>query len=1023
LPVKLPTQCTIKAKLVAIVVGFAGVMLSMSALYFIQPHIINRLESGEFIPQRQSSAPSLQMADRRNVVSPLAVTKRCIRYDYHVFENRLEELLTVVKALNQPNNKLVMVNGPQGCGKTSLIRGVIEMMGGGEEQVLWFDVHPHTDTDEVIRFLLHLLLDVCQALRPGLAQQAPAQDAAQVMDPFEQLDRLLSQMTDIPLLLVMDNLEYLVTDDQTLRGQPLKDMLNFLLSFSNIRLVLCGEKLPYSDMNPNAPSVCHLVLKGLSKTDLVELLSEKSVAPGVAEAILTLYPDTLGEPWLLKILLFLVQEGEASAIIELNAQWQQKKADRGLQASTDLVQGLMRHLMALIWRQLPSEDQAIGKLMAVIRHPINCPALAALAQQVDQPPFSQMNSQSVKEVLSDTWLLPLMKRMYPPQDVLHHIQRRLEPPSTFQPGYEFYRSVKTALVQHIPSKDRQYLHAGAARFYIAQRNLPVAQRLVASKTRFLTDEAQYHEHHTRTRRGMEGPALLGQTAESVVNRFKTPQSIAYQLGVIQPDMAETAANNRLKIESLPVETVDDREDTLPGTPSGASIVPAIIQPTVIPSSLPSSMQRHGPPKVSSPMVDVDMLTLSDAEKALIAESPALSDTDSAAWYAALSSGAALTDAPSIPAVANMPASEVASTQSLHIEPVMPEGNGAEPPTTASTEWDRYLASVEEAPSPLARIQKELAQATAEQNKPAMVQQLNALAQYHLSERTYTQAEDCYRKIIALAQEDATLADFAVDARLDLGQVYEARLHLDKAQQLYQAVKQSLDTAKASQTVLGQRARVCRYLGDLADVDGNHAQSIGLYQEAIVSLKQQSPQDKARLGEAHFKLGQAYDQHRQSEAAVGHYLQSLHFEKANQHWLACAAVLTNLGTIYTENGMFTEAIAALTEAFAYDGQVQNTEGQLYTLDLLAKIYDEQGNTDAVVHTYKQALTLAVSTDQNYWKSSVYLKLGYAAQHQGDLDKALDYFESARDAARHADLADESLIYLNQLVEDTQHALRP
>src|SRR5262249_16161395 len=141
-------------------------MSVQDSLFFIQPHVLERLQSGVFVAKRKQTRISYHLGDRRDTLSPLAVTRRAIRYEPLVFYNRKDLFIEPVKAVNDPRKKLVLVSGPPGRGKTAFVRGVVEMMGGGKEQLLWFDVSKHTDFDEVIRFLVDFMSYVCRIFKP-----------------------------------------------------------------------------------------------------------------------------------------------------------------------------------------------------------------------------------------------------------------------------------------------------------------------------------------------------------------------------------------------------------------------------------------------------------------------------------------------------------------------------------------------------------------------------------------------------------------------------------------------------------------------------------------------------------------------------------------------------------------------------------------------------------------------------------------------------------------------------------------
>ncbi|MEZ4573441.1 MAG: hypothetical protein R2857_00695 [Vampirovibrionales bacterium] len=62
---------------------------------------------------------SLKDAERRQVFSPLNVTRRAIRYEPLVFGNRKQLVIDCCHILNDFTHKLLMISGPSGRGKSS----------------------------------------------------------------------------------------------------------------------------------------------------------------------------------------------------------------------------------------------------------------------------------------------------------------------------------------------------------------------------------------------------------------------------------------------------------------------------------------------------------------------------------------------------------------------------------------------------------------------------------------------------------------------------------------------------------------------------------------------------------------------------------------------------------------------------------------------------------------------------------------------------------------------------------------
>lgn len=451
------------------------------SLTFISPAILERVENGSFVPSRRTqsrralaraadgstrsgnhSEKSPSSNDRRNILSPLAVTKRCIRYEPNVFYQRKSVILEMAHCLNTSVNKIILLGGSQGCGKTSLARAVIELMGSRNEQLLWFDANRHTDFEEIIHFLIHYITSICANLGEHRSDvppssQMPAFKMDRRLDPTRQsaereadrgdntaplarLERLLTDVRHVPLLLVLDNVEYLVDSELRFNSYPFKEMLNFLLAFPNIKMILVGERLPYADMSPNQEGVEDIQLAGLGELETLTLLQSKrkdkeepSSDPGVLEwvsvseaesdALRHLYRKTQGFPWLLKSLLHLNHQCRLD-FYTLN---------RLLNPNPDVASNTLPEALPvsdfirLIYERLPDQHRKLFQLLSFLRHPVDIKALQAMAN-VCYPVLGpgQLSAEALEGILEHSLLRSLLKINYPPQEVLAHIRQQRE---------------------------------------------------------------------------------------------------------------------------------------------------------------------------------------------------------------------------------------------------------------------------------------------------------------------------------------------------------------------------------------------------------------------------------------------------------------------------------------------------------------------------------------------------------------------------------------------------------------------
>ncbi|MBY0450149.1 MAG: tetratricopeptide repeat protein [Cyanobacteria bacterium] len=461
-------------------------------IIFIQPGVLQRLSEGAFVPERRPPKPSLTMSERRDSLSPLSVTKRCVRYDPNVFINRKAQVSELAESLNRPDKKLLLLSGPQGAGKTSLARGLIELMGGGAEQLLWFDTSTHTDFDDIIHFLIQYITYICAALRIEQSMNQPQPQT--VADPLLRIEQMLGSIAHVPLLIVLDNVEHIVDGDFRINSFQLKEMLNFLLSFQNIKMVLAGERLPYTDLSANAGVITEVKLAGLSEPDVLALFKTHAqlLAP---EMLQDIYRKTHGEPWLLKLLFYLSKPTSGKTAIGLETLHQVLSP---LPADVSL-ERTIQTMTQFVYDHLSEQERQVAQVLSLLRHPADFDTIISITRFC-QPSLIGGSTEAFRETLDRSLFKPLMKRTFPPQSVLEHIRDRHQPLRTFHPWYEFYRHVKKEIYARIDPEERYRIHALLSEFYTQEKAKPQAQRLYRVKTTSLTAEARFHAQSARQRR-------------------------------------------------------------------------------------------------------------------------------------------------------------------------------------------------------------------------------------------------------------------------------------------------------------------------------------------------------------------------------------------------------------------------------------------------------------------------------------------------------------------------------------------
>lgn len=974
-----------------------------SALTFISPGIIERLENGSFVPARKTSRRTgtrAEKADRRDRISPLSVTKRCIRYDPNVFYHRTDSVLEMAYTLNDPRKKILLVGGPQGSGKTSLVRGVIELMGSQNEQLLWFDVSRHTDFEEIIQFLIQYITYVCTTAEQEstgfrLSEKEPDRRKGGVLgdEPLRKLETLINRVKDMPLLLVLDNVEFIVDPELRFNSYPFKEMLNFLLDFPNIKMVLIGERLPYADMSPNQDGVADLKLGGLHEQDAVRFMLERrktqvEADPGMLEmvappeeteltALRQLYLKTHGYPWLLKLIFYLNHHSQLD-FYTLN-----RMLENEADSSSKLPIG---PLVRFIYERLPDQQRKIFQIMSFMRHPVNARTLQALAGvcfPVIGP--SILTVETVEDIVEHSLIKPVLKISYPPQEVLEHIRYRNEHPEAaggqkYKPWYELYHAIKRILYHSLPAEERERIHGLLQDFYLREKGQEADGRIVRIKNRALLSEAKFHGSAARSRKptrpaGVEVSEMRPEVdvpGQAYLYRHVKP--IASQQHFGQEDFAVGASGG------LP----DEAETSLDG-------------PTFMEMKEKGSFQEM-----------LSGLELSEEEKSLL-----YSDDEDKPIAALPSAGRPPLEKP--PArIKNLLEPEFEEKAPKPAAIPEPTPKPAQPQDLHSLTAGLMNENEDEQEKV---IQKRLAAAVASRDKPSMVRELLHLAKYRAGHGRYASAGQCLEKALSLNTGGKEV----------MAEVYRLSGSVNKETFHHNAALNSLSKAAVSikrlmyedDTVdavwLGRLGQVYQDLGEIQAYRKQGEEALEAFTQALRWYH--SADDELHQAEIFFQMADVYDSLGRTDEAIAHYEKALTIDEEHHLKLSAAAVLTNLGSLYLNCGREDDALRCFARCLTYDRELENVEGQLNTLDFLANIYLRKENWPKAEQACQQALTLAMQEGAALWKATFYMKLGQLSEAQQGWQQAVKYFELAKSSGE-AELSQESLKWIREKIDEAK-----
>ena|GEM_PF-1992933 len=1014
-------------------------MPNPDALQFIRAEVVERLKNGRFVAKRKSSRRTDPRAvsdhpddkDRRKTASPLSIIKRCIRYEPLVFKHRFKEILKLIEALNSPLCKIMLIEGAEGVGKSSLARAVIEPMGSQHEQVLWFDISRHTDFEEVSHFLLRTIQGLFSDQLASLAQESQAflndrrtdsnrqssdndrlnrekPRASTGGDPLLiHLEKQLKLIPNIPLLLILDNVEFLVDNAKRFNSAPFKDVLNFLLDFPNIKILLLGERLPYADMNPDDVSIFQLRLDGIPIPLASEWLKDaQEVLPpdmGTLETALSLpFPGSedsgtselnlaqkcQGYPWMLKALLRLNHKTGLSlkTLDDLLISTGRPNDGSGHQQ----LQAMARQITQLIEDRLPDQQRAILYLLSFIRHPVNLASLQAMIGNC-YPALTpeRLNADALDAMINHSLLRSILKISYPPQEVLSHVRQGVQA-GKFRPGYELQLNLKSMIAQRIPAEEKARLHTCLKDLYIRERGLESKGRILRIKNSALLSEARFHSAAIQKTATIPSAALSG----DIDNKGQKTGSAAtmppqlFHPNAIRPNSLRVQASNK----SFPLA-------------GKAAVNPHFVD------SLPKKSSLTDFSKPDRPQYDED-----DSSENVVR----LWDMNR--------ENASDTDAEEIPLYERFGASEPVEFSHflLPVDHYLQEENEQNPVSAIidnpyveiKNRLSKQLRLEKNTPLQEQELCKELNLALEKEEASQVAKTLLELGRFRFGNGQSKSALPLVQEALKLNSNlpktlQAELYQVQGTLLKTLYQHGSALKSLSKASKLIQnLIKTDKSVSKiAWYSKLGQ---INQAFGDIYTYREQNATAQKAYQDALKCYK--AAHEEALSAEVHFQLANLAEETHDVETAITHYEKALSLDLAHHNTWSAAAAFCNLGLIYQDSQNYSEAVRCFQEALKQDKLAHNPEGLLNTYSHLFDLYLYQNpsQVDQAEKSAQEGLNIAIKEFKPFWQASFYLKLCEISETKNDWHDALKKAQLAL-ATGEQELSGESKKWLTKKLE--------
>lgn len=165
-------------------------------------------------------------------------------------------------------------------------------------------------------------------------------------------------------------------------------------------------------------------------------------------------------------------------------------------------------------------------------------------------------------------------------------------------------------------------------------------------------------------------------------------------------------------------------------------------------------------------------------------------------------------------------------------------------------------------------------------------------------------------------------------------------------------------------------------------------------ELIQFVEREARNDDALNARIKGTMGVAYWQLGKLDSAALHLQMALALDRKIGNQKAQAATLTNLGNVFADQGDHNGALVRYREAMATQKQLQDTMGEIMTLNNIGILHDQfTGKHDSAIYYYRKSLALQISSGKTSALSRTYNNIGIVMRYIGQRDSAMSMFSEA------------------------------
>jgi tetratricopeptide (TPR) repeat protein len=871
---------------------------------YLQNNVIRDLVSG-----KKSIDEISKMLSELKKTEPLSSGKYITPY---VYTNRVNEINNILYYFQDKSQKLLLLGGIQGSGKSSLIRSIM-VSCHNNVLVYWYECSKITNLDD-------LLLSLCAFFDKKTSKNKYPSKNRAVISIDERLISYLKTL-DRPLIIVIDSIEHLVSPSLTIEDDELKYFFNYLLEHPLIKLILVGQRLPTGDMDYNEEFITEVRTTGLSEEKSIDLLREHGLES--SNTILSeVYKYSRGYPWVLLL--------AAVAIQRLNLQ-----PDKLLHELSVYDDAFESYLLKVLYRDLSQVETNLLDYLSVFRHPVNIPALSSLERRFEDP----------VNYLRELFNLKLIQNV----------------------GKRYYvnTTVRKNVYNMIPVDKKCDLHNKIANFYSAEISKKLAERTIRLSRKLLHSEQYFHNMTSSQlyadrekfdkKRQVDINYLPSATKDPLAKNLRPPEyrdvDLKYVHSYEQMKMAMTDTTSYETIEPL-------NASSLPGSSlQDKSLADITSEKPFQQENMPGKDKQ---PSGSKEVIEVDGLEieLSEEEMELINENPKKPQENNFQYNVQQKSQPEDTIVPA----------EDSFDLDLGFVTKDTEENRTDTDLIESLRFvAKSYADEEKYNLAIERYNEALGLCEELNNHLEYAKTLIPMSGVYIQLKQHEKALELLEKARSAYEKLNDYTEIPL-IMASMAEVYTENYQHEKALMYFnQALKLPPEMIQ-NQT----KARIYMGMGEIYDYRNQLNDALRFYQQALKAFEEIN--DLINQANLFSRMALIYDDMRDFKKAIQYYTSSITIDKQLGRKQTYAATLANLASVYDEMGDRQKAISHYKQSLIIDKELNNMEGLYKTLSRIGTLYIETGNVEKSLNYYQQELKVARKVKDPYWIAMAYLDMG-------------------------------------------------